>query len=229
MRTTVSVCESHIVKAAEPIREGPIIRINPHEIHINDPEYIDEVYAGSSKKRDKYRWMSRMTSECNVIFCKPCSVQFICQSEGDSTVTTIPHDLHRKRRVGLNAFFSKMSIRRLEPMILDTVAQLLNRMDVCGRSGEVMQMNMVYKALTSDIITRYAFGNPTNYLSREDYNSAYFQVFENCFEYVHWLLHIGWLGSFLESLPIEIVMMLTPEMGSIFKLRVVNCAVQILT
>ena len=39
---------------------GPIIRINPHEIHINDPEYIDELFAGASKKRDKYRWFGRM-------------------------------------------------------------------------------------------------------------------------------------------------------------------------
>ena len=39
---------------------GPIVRINPHEIHINDPEYIEEVYAGPSKKRDKYRWIARM-------------------------------------------------------------------------------------------------------------------------------------------------------------------------
>ena len=39
---------------------GPIIRINPHEIHINDPAYIDEVYAGAPKKRDKYKWIARM-------------------------------------------------------------------------------------------------------------------------------------------------------------------------
>lgn len=64
MLDTVSVCKAHICFiSTESNFEGPIIRINPHEIHINDPEYIDEVYAGSSKKRDKYRWMKRMTSE----------------------------------------------------------------------------------------------------------------------------------------------------------------------
>lgn len=64
MRNTVSVCEPHrISKTAEPDLVGPIIRISPDEIHINDPDYIDEVYAGSSKMRDKYRWAARLGSE----------------------------------------------------------------------------------------------------------------------------------------------------------------------
>lgn len=39
---------------------GPIVRINPYELHINDPEYYDEVYSGGSKKRDKYEWAARL-------------------------------------------------------------------------------------------------------------------------------------------------------------------------
>lgn len=40
---------------------GPVIRINPHEIHCNDPEFIDDIYAGSSRKTDKYRFTGRKT------------------------------------------------------------------------------------------------------------------------------------------------------------------------
>jgi hypothetical protein len=47
---------------------GPIIRINPHEIHINDPGYIDEIYAGAPKKRDKYKWIARMVASKLVRF-----------------------------------------------------------------------------------------------------------------------------------------------------------------
>ena len=39
---------------------GPIVRISPFELHINDQEYYDELYSGSSKKRDKYEWAARL-------------------------------------------------------------------------------------------------------------------------------------------------------------------------
>ncbi|XXG98627.1 hypothetical protein Hte_004952 [Hypoxylon texense] len=32
---------------------GPIIRINPNEVHCNDAQFVDEIYAGGGRKRDK--------------------------------------------------------------------------------------------------------------------------------------------------------------------------------
>lgn len=32
---------------------GPLVQINPDGLHSNDPYFIEEVYAGGSKKRDK--------------------------------------------------------------------------------------------------------------------------------------------------------------------------------
>lgn len=83
-------------------------------------------------------------------------------------------------------------------------------------------MNMVYKALTTDIITGYAFGKSTNYVTCEDYNRAYFETFENIYEYAHWMFHIGWLGQLMESLPIQVTIRLIPEISFVFKLRLVN-------
>lgn len=36
---------------------GPIIRINPYELHIDDPEYYDELYVtASERKSDRWSW-----------------------------------------------------------------------------------------------------------------------------------------------------------------------------
>lgn len=37
------------------IVQGPIIRINPVEIHVADAEYYDTIYAGPSRITNKYR------------------------------------------------------------------------------------------------------------------------------------------------------------------------------
>ncbi|KAL8949689.1 MAG: hypothetical protein Q9183_007581, partial [Haloplaca sp. 2 TL-2023] len=38
-------------------RYGPIVRINPFEVHIDDPDFYDEVYvSGSKRKTDQWSW-----------------------------------------------------------------------------------------------------------------------------------------------------------------------------
>lgn len=146
-----------------------------------------------------------------------------------ATASTIPHELHRKRRAAISNFFSKASIRRLEPIMRDAITLLLNRMDMCGKSGEVMPMDIVYKAFTCDVITTYAFGKSTDFLTREDYNRAYFETFDQVFETFHFFIHIGWLSSLMRALPISILLRLIPTIGSLFQIRQVSIAIQIST
>jgi hypothetical protein len=84
---------------------GPIVRINPFELHIQDSEFYDTLYSsgGIMRKRNKWYWDTLGAA----------GVQ-------DSTLSTIEHDLHRTRRSGIAPFFSSGNVRKLEPVLQAT-------------------------------------------------------------------------------------------------------------
>lgn len=117
-------------------RYGPIVRISPHEVHINDADFYDEIYAGSTKKRDKW--------------------DFICNSHGvpESAFGTSNHDLHRMRRAALNPFFSKQKVRALQPKIENVVENLLSRFEGFAESKQPLPLSDAFAALTYGRSTR---------------------------------------------------------------------------
>lgn len=44
---------------------GPIVRINPYEVHLNDPDFIDSVFPGPGRQTDKYFFTGRRTGSKN--------------------------------------------------------------------------------------------------------------------------------------------------------------------
>ncbi|KAK4066062.1 uncharacterized protein Triagg1_8371 [Trichoderma aggressivum f. europaeum] len=180
---------------------GPIIRVNPHEVQVFDPEFIDTLYTSNSQRRDKYKWTGR-----SILL-------------PESLVATEPHDLHRKRRAALSPFFSKASIRRLEEPIQETLAAILARMKTASKSVEVMPMSLIYKAATSDIITKYAFGNSTDYVNRKDYNVGFFEAVDANFGMAWPMTHIPWLGPLMNSIPPSVMGIVYPGLKSLWQMH----------
>jgi cytochrome P450 len=114
---------------------GPIVRINPEEVHIADPDFYDVIYAGSSQKRDKWDW-----------FCNQYGIP-------ESTFATVEHDQHRVRRGALNPFFSKAKVRSLQPLIQGVASNLLSRLEEFQVSGEPMTISLAFAALTNGTLS----------------------------------------------------------------------------
>jgi cytochrome P450 len=90
---------------------GPIVRINPFEIHINDPEFYHEIYV-EGRVRTSFKWMF--------------------QTDGPglpgSVVMTKEHDVHKMRRGALNNFFGKRQVLLLEPVMQDKINRLMEKL-----------------------------------------------------------------------------------------------------
>ena len=109
---------------------GPVVRISPEEVHILDAEFYDEIYSGSTRKRNKW--------------------EFVCNSHGvpESAFGTSNHDLHRLRRAALNPFFSKQKVRALQPKIEHVVENLLARFEEFSETKKPLPMSDAFAALT---------------------------------------------------------------------------------
>lgn len=149
-----SCCPSQVLITRRP-RTGPIVRVNPYEIHVNDPEFFNEIYASSSRPRNKYEWHSKSsTSQLSFAF-------------------TPEHSLHRLRREPLNAYFSKRSIMGLEPMIAQKVERLCVRLEQHRESGVPVNLSSAFTALTVDIISECCYADSFNYLDQDEFASEW--------------------------------------------------------
>lgn len=109
--------------------------------------------------------------------------------------------MHRKRRNAISSFFSIASIRRLEPIIQESMDKLMARIATAGETGEVLRMHFVLKACASDIITKYAFGDSFHFLDEDDFATPYMEATDVFHLFNHAMCHFPIVGTLLAKAP----------------------------
>ncbi|KAF6817883.1 cytochrome p450 [Colletotrichum plurivorum] len=179
-------------------RYGPIIRINPHELHVIDPDFYDDLYA-SSRTSDKYRWWTNLAG-----------------ADG-SSFSTVPHELHRLRRGALNPFFSVRSVARLEPLVRSKVEKLSARFAGATEAGEVVRLDAAFMALTMDVICDYAFTSDRQYLDEPDFKLLWKQTIIGAFEGGALGRQFPWMLPVMKKLPLSAVSAMNPSAGHLLR------------
>ncbi|KAF9884399.1 hypothetical protein FE257_001799 [Aspergillus nanangensis] len=144
---------------------GPIVRINPREIHVRDPYFFDQIY--NSKRQDKDPYIAR-------IFASPLS--------GSATVD---HDHHRFRRELVNPFFSKRAVMGLEYIIRDKVDKVSLRLQQAYKDRTVVSLDGIFAALTADVISHYTYGESMGILDTEDMRNDFRDAVRGAVEICH--------------------------------------------
>jgi hypothetical protein len=130
---------------------GPILRISPCEVHINDPDFYDQIYTGTSEPREKWdRVMARMGNP-------------------SSHVATAGVVQHRARKAPLNQFFSQKSVFGLESLFVEKADRLCERIDEWKETGKVLNVQYAMSSFVIDVITEYSFAQSYGSLDHPEY------------------------------------------------------------
>ncbi|KAM7220995.1 cytochrome P450 [Rhypophila decipiens] len=182
---------------------GPIIRINPDEVHIGDPDFFPQLYPASNKRRERWRFWTK---------------QFGADESG---LSTIDHDLHRIRRAAISPFFSQRSVRDIQPVIEERVDTLLARFHEHGKASPEIPLDVFYplSAFTNDVINEYSFARCDHLTEKPDYGRSVTDYLLTGTHYGKWIQHIELILKFINFLPDSISSTLVPGWNEFLKAK----------
>ncbi len=180
---------------------GPIVRITPTELHIDDPEYYDTLYTRGTGRRNKYAYFSGRFGYAS------------------DTFGTVDHDLHRQRRKAISPFFSVAKIADFQPVIAKKVDRLCDKLDKYAANGAVIPLNRAWMALTTDVITEYSFAKSYDQLESPDFADTLHEALIAIYVTGHFALHFPILFPILDMLPEWFVRWGQPEILPVLGLR----------
>ncbi|GLA25618.1 hypothetical protein AnigIFM63326_002359 [Aspergillus niger] len=180
---------------------GPVIRINPDEVHINDPDYYEEIYTSRARRREKD------------------PVQ-IAQFDLDGAVfSSITPETHRQRRSHLDKFFSKQAISNIEYLIHDSLDKIIKTYKEAYQSNNVVNLDAGFAGLTADVIYQYAFGfNPGN-LDAEGFNESVRDASNAFFTGIHILNFFPFIKVIMGLMPLGLLRLVSEPAVTLVKER----------
>ncbi|KAG6366081.1 hypothetical protein INS49_000257 [Diaporthe citri] len=162
---------------------GPIVRITPNEVHINDPDFFSAVYSSGKSKVNK----------------DPSTVAAFGQP--DALVATVDHDQHRTRRGYLSRHYSKRAVDALIPLITERIDALCARFEGALNTGSRISLDRAFSALAADVIYAQFFGTHLDYLSDPDLRVLWRDAFIGLSAGFHSSRLIPDLARMLKKLP----------------------------
>ncbi|KAI1328428.1 putative cytochrome P450 [Xylariaceae sp. FL0255] len=181
---------------------GPIVRINPHELHVADSAWLDRLYVGPvNGKRDKYPPAASMTGTPRGIF------------------GTVQHDLHRLRRGAVNPLFSKSNIDAATSMIFDHADQLLATVKLQVRRDGFAEMRANCLAFATDTVSQYATSQTRGLLRDEALAAQWLMSSQSLSEWTTITKHFRWIIPLVVMSPTVILKRLFPEVLPMVKLH----------
>lgn len=174
------------------------MRINPRELHISDPSFYNEIYAGNPKKVDGDLPFTRSTGVSKSMFA------------------ATDHNLHQFRRNILANFFSKRSITNIQPLIQDKIERIITKLEEASNNGTVVNLTTLSAAFTADVISHYSYGISLGCLDGKSENILT-DATQAVLSFGHWLRFIPIRFSNMKKLHPSIVQKVFPKAATVLR------------
>lgn len=188
---------------------GPIIRISPHELHVNDSAFFDTLYNRQEGVWHKYDWSVDAFATKGAI------------------IWTADHTLHKNRRIPLSPFFSKAKVSRQQDMIMRHVQALFGRLSGFAASQKSVDLGAAFTAFVRDVVNEYMIGKHYNDLEKEDFDAGMVVAAQAGGLLWRTTKFIRFFGPLMRSIPPPWIMAVSdPVMKEFFRFMIVSLNLQ---
>jgi hypothetical protein len=173
---------------------GPIVRINPEELHISDPAFQPN---SSGLDKDSYFYTPLFSDK--------------------SVLGTVSAEKHFARRTTLAPAYTDSEISRFEPQILKAVEKLCHSIEEhanakISRDHDAFLMADSLTALTTDLVAAHTLGvGFANYLSEPDFGSELNLYYQSQQATLAWRRQVPTLNDIFVGLPQWILQLIYPN------------------
>ncbi|KAL9105599.1 MAG: hypothetical protein Q9227_009257 [Pyrenula ochraceoflavens] len=195
---------------------GPIIRINPEELHIQDPEYYPTLYAGAPARRDKYGPAAKMAGAS---LGSKWLQNFTGFNLREAAFGTQEHDVHRKRRAASSMLFSKRSIGNARPLIQEQVGLLCQRLQEHCQSKTVLELHTAFLACTTDSVSKFTFGKTAGLQGNEKKMNEWRQTMIAVPKITPLVKQFPWAIDVAKRIPLPFLFLVAPDLARLLELH----------
>ncbi|KAI9674802.1 MAG: hypothetical protein M1817_001706 [Caeruleum heppii] len=165
---------------------GPVVRINPEELHVRDKEMYLQIFKVGSKWRKSDRFYGAFASDNSVFNVSDPSV-------------------HREKRLALSPLFTQRAVLDLEPLIQRRIDRLCGRLVEYHHAGNAVNFHFAFRALAVDVVTDFCYAQSYNQLDIPDFKGRHVVALEANASLLYLFKNLTFLASWLAAAPLWIM------------------------
>jgi cytochrome P450 len=134
-----------------------------------------------------------------------------------STFATPTNEAHSIRRGALNPLFSRKRVLALEEVVQDKVDKLIRRTHEAEQQGKPIDVHHGFRAISSDVISDYAFGKSYDILNSPDLGKNWYEMIQGLGPTMWFFQQFSFLRPLAPMTPKWMAQIISPPLNHMMK------------